>query len=105
MIQFWGEYHLSMTFMQPMYHNICNTNFRNMKNIQSQSSVNPGNKPKRFKVGRPEDYERTTAFLKVANFLEEYDDEQITIQDLMVKMTKYLQDRGCKPYSPKWINI
>ena len=58
-----------------MYHNVCNTNFQNMKNIPSQLSANPGNKPKRFKVGTPEDYERTTAFLKVANLLEEYNDE------------------------------
>ena len=88
-----------------VYHNICNTNFRNMKNIPSQFSANPGNKPKRLKLGRPEDYERTTAVLKVANFLEEYDDEQITIQDLIVKMTEYLQDTGCEPYCAKWMKI
>lgn len=73
--------------------------------MPSQFSANPGNKPKKFKVGRPDDYERTTAFLKVANFLEEYDDGQITIQDLMVKMTEYLQDTGCEPYCGKWMKI
>ena len=75
-----------------------------MKNITSQLSENPGNEPRRFKVGRPAD-ERTTAFLKVANFLEEHDDEQITIQDLIVKMTEYLQDSECEPYSAKWMKI
>lgn len=41
----------------------------------------------------------------MGNFLEEYDDEQITIQDLMVKMTEYLQDTGCEPYCAKWMKI
>ncbi|KAL7385096.1 hypothetical protein ABVT39_015405 [Epinephelus coioides] len=72
--------------------------------FSSQLFASPGNEPKRFKVGRPEVDERT-AFLKVANFFEEHDDEQITIQDLMVKMTEYLQDTGCEPYSAKWMKI
>ena len=55
-----------------------------MKNILTKLSENPGNEPKKFKVRRPSLDERTTAFIKVANFLEEHDDNQITIRDLIV---------------------
>ena len=37
---------------------------------------------KRAKVGRPKHKERIDAFLEVAEFLEQNDDEQITINDL-----------------------
>lgn len=38
---------------------------------------------KKVKVGWPPEKQRTNAFLEVARFLEENDDEQITLQDLI----------------------
>ena len=41
---------------------------------------------KKVKLGRPEELDRTEAFLEVAKFQEENDDEQITISNLISKM-------------------
>ena len=43
-------------------------------------------------MGRPKDEEKVEAFVKVTKFLEENDDEQITVIDLVEKMEEYLID-------------
>ena len=45
-----------------------------------------GNTSKKLKVGRPPEKQQVDAFLEVARFLEENDDEQITIHDLIQRM-------------------
>ena len=54
---------------------------------------------KRANLGRPIDKERTDAFLEVASFLEENDDEQITIHDLIGRMENNLADSEHGAYS------
>ena len=47
---------------------------------------------KKRKVGRPQKEERHQAFVKVEKFLEDNDDEKITVSDLVEKMEEYLND-------------
>ena len=81
-----------------VYHKVCSGNFRTKKQIpavhQHEMSTS-----KRAKVGRPKYKERTDAFLEVANFLEENDDEQITINDLICRMEDNLADSEYDAYS------
>ena len=49
-------------------------------------------------MGRPPDEEKHDAFVKVATFLEENDDEQITVSDLIEKMEEYLRGTNCGAY-------
>ena len=49
--------------------------------------------------GRPKDRSKEYAFFKVAAFLQENDDEQVTIGDLVLKMREYCED----PYSTKYM--
>ena len=58
---------------------------------------------KQAKPGRPQDKERVDAFLEVASFFEENDDEQITIQDLISCMDDNLADSGHEAYSYKYM--
>ena len=53
---------------------------------------------KKRKIGRPQDEEKNDAFLKVARFLQENDDEQITVVDLVEKMEEYLGDSASTAY-------
>ena len=54
---------------------------------------------KKVKLGRPEELDRTEAFLEVANFLEENDGEQMTISDLISKMEVILDGSEYSAYS------
>ena len=54
---------------------------------------------KKRKIGRPQDEEKNYAFLKVARFLQENDDEQITVVDLVENMEEYLVDSASTAYS------
>ena len=81
-----------------VYHRVCSANSRTMKQIpaiheQEDSSL------KKVKVGRPPEKQRTDAFLEVARFLEENDDEQITIQDLIQRMEENLANTEHSAYS------
>ena len=82
-----------------VYHITCHGNFRTKKQIPVVHEINS----KRAKPGRPQDKERTDAFLEVASFLEENDDEQITIQDLIERMEDNLADSEHDAYSYKYI--
>jgi len=77
------------------YHKQCDVNFRTMKNIpiacRSSSVSVQGSKD-----GKCEDTNRTQAFSKVILYLEENDEEQITLTDLCNKMAEYM-DEG-EPY-------
>ena len=54
---------------------------------------------KKIKVGRPPEKQRTDAFLEVATFLKENDDEQITIQYLIQRMEENLANTEQSAYS------
>ena len=54
---------------------------------------------KKAKVGRPLEKVRADAFLEVARYLEENDDEQITVHDLISRMDEILAGTGHRSYS------
>jgi hypothetical protein len=81
-----------------VYHQSCSVNFRTMKNIpQLHSSCSSQ------KHGRPEDLDRVRAFSATMAFLENNDDEQLTLHDLVNKMQEYLDDKENKAYSTKYM--
>ena len=65
-----------------VYHRVCSVNFHTKKQVPAVHERTS----KRAKVGRPQDKGRADAFLEVARYLEEDDDEQITINDLISHM-------------------
>ena len=74
-----------------IYHQTCSVNFRTGRQIPAMFLRDePPTKKKR--VGRPQDVDQTEAFLKVAQFLQENDDEQITVNDLIEVMNGFLEE-------------
>ena len=60
-------------------------------------------KKRRLSVkGRQKDTVRKNAFIKVVNYLERNDDEQITLSELVEKMVEYLDGEGAS-CSSKWM--
>ena len=53
---------------------------------------------KKPKLGRPQDDERAKPFLEVASYLEDNDDEQITINDLVDLMDQKLANTDYDAY-------
>ena len=85
------EYSQDLHASDTVYHRQCSTNFRTFKQIlltyrdlKEEDNLNPS------KRGRPSDTERERAFLQVTRYLEDNDEEQITINDLIDKMNDYL---------------
>ena len=79
------------------YHQKCSVNFPTGKQIPKMFVTDePPQKKKR--VGRPQDEEKTDAFVKVAKFLQENDDEQITVDDIIALMTDYMADSESTAY-------
>lgn len=83
-----------------IYHKQCLINFTTQRNKPlttledgNRDAGRPAKRPKLF-TGRPPNDQREEAFLRVAAFLVENDDEQVTILDLVHKMNEYLQDDG-----------
>ena len=71
------------------YHRVCSVNFRTIKQVPVIYDHN-GNISKKLKVGQPPEKQQVDAFLKVARFLKENDDEQVTIHDLIQSMEENL---------------
>jgi hypothetical protein len=82
-----------------VYHKVCSVNFCTNKQVPACAIHESSSK--RAKLGRPQDRERTQAFLKVASFLEENDNEQFTIQDLIGRMGDNLAGSEYDAYSYK----
>jgi len=61
-----------------VYHKVCDVNFRTKKQIPA-AHEHGMNTSKRAMVGCPKGKDRTEAFLEVTSYLEENDDEQITV--------------------------
>ena len=54
---------------------------------------------KKVKLGQPQQKQQVDAFLEVARFLEENDDERITLHDLIQRMEENLADSKRSAYS------
>lgn len=81
---------------------ICSTNFRKKMEMPKQflSDMSDQARSKKRKIGRPQDKEASEAFLKVINYLQENDDEELTISDSIRKMLEFLGDSAdnvCQP--------
>lgn len=79
-----------------VYHEMCSVSFRTGRQLPKRHSPKCTDMGKR---GRPEVQELRQAFLEVVSYLEDTDDEQITIKDLVVKMEEILHGTDLKPYS------
>lgn len=96
------EYAQDLHAADAIYHQPCNVNFRTGRQIPSQFCSDES-KSARLSQGRPEETERTEAFMKCVTFLEENDDEQVTINDLIRKMDDYLKGSPCDTYSFRYM--
>ena len=74
---------------------IISVNFRTGKQIPKRCNTCDS---KRAKLGRPTHDVQTEAFLKVTQYLEQNDDEQLTINTLIQKMAEYIDDTDIQPY-------
>ena len=86
--------------VKAIYHQACNVNFRTGKQIPLKYS-SENTQRKEQKHGRPENSLKHDALIKAAQFLEENDDEQLTLGDLHEKMCEYLLNTGVEPYCHK----
>ena len=61
--------------------------------------MSPMDNPKKMKIGRPVESQRTS-FINVTGYLEDNDNDQITVLDLVRKMEEFIsQSDECTPYS------
>ena len=81
-----------------VYHQTCNVNFRTNRQLPQLYETDELPAAKKRKVGRPQNEEKNQAFVKVAKFLEDNDNEQITVGDLLEKMEEYLNDTESEAY-------
>ena len=71
-----------------VYHQICSVNFRTKKNIPATFSGDDSC-AKKVKLGRPEDKERTDAFLEVAHYLEKMMMSKSQFMTMLIEWTLY----------------
>ncbi len=81
-----------------VYHQTCSVNFRTGKQKPMAHQSASTEDSKRPKPGWPQVDERAVAFLQVAQYLEENDDEQITIDHLIDLMEQKLTNTAHKAY-------
>lgn len=93
------EYAQDLHAADTVYHQACSVNFRTGKSIPVQYSGEYESNTKTSKPGRPVDNLKSSAFMKVVDYLEENDDEQTTVADLVCKMGEFLEGTGEEPYS------
>ena len=86
-----------------IYHQQCSSNFRTGRNIPKSTDSVVEQETKPFKIGRPTSHDRSEAFLKVLKYLEEINDEPVTINDLVRLMNDYLTDSQDKAYSGSYM--
>ena len=85
-----------------VYHHSCDTNFRTFRDIPAHHRLGPANN-KRMKLGRPTNNDQEEAFLRVCAYLEDNDEEQLTITDLATKMHTYLQASESSAYGNQYL--
>ena len=94
------EYSQDLPAFDIVYHRQCSTNFRTFKQIpETYRDVREDDNPNPSKCGRPSDTYTEITFLQVTCYLEENDEEQMTINDLINKMNDYLNGTCFEPYS------
>ncbi len=79
------EYAQDLPAADAMYHQTCNVNFRTGKQIpicKQAETEQPVKSPR----GRPGNQKQSAAFLNITQYLEENDDEQMTVGDLVSRM-------------------
>lgn len=81
-----------------VYHKSCNSNFRTGRQIPKYFQNENSDGSKRHRAGRPESLSHTDAFLQVVQDLRHSDNEQTTINDLIIMMKGYLKEDD-EPYS------
>ena len=74
-----------------VYHNQCSVNFRTNRGIPK--AYRPSSEAESSAVGRPVDARRGEAFIKITEYLEVLEDEQITHEDLCRKMDEFLDSK------------
>lgn len=100
-------YAIDLPAADAVYHQLCSVNFRTGKHVPQIFVPKDGPRASKYTrmSGRPKDVIRNEAFLKVADYLEQNDDEQITVNDLVEKMKEYTEPEECEcdPYSSKYM--
>ena len=87
-----------------VYHTLCHSVFRNGKSFPKKyknesSSVEPP-----AKCGKPVNVDEATAFNHVVEYLQENDEEeQLTINDLVMLMDEQLKNNPHEAFSSKWM--
>jgi len=74
---------------------------RTGRNIPEQ--LKTGSWAKRKSLGQPKNEDQQRAFLRMCEYLERTDEEQLTISDLVSKMRGYLLEDGSAPYGNQYI--
>ena len=86
-----------------VYHKQCGVNFNTGKRMQQTFACRQSGDPSADKYprlsGRPKDEVRSEAFLQVTRYLEQNDDEQITIHNLINHMRSVIAEENCEPYN------
>ena len=78
-----------------IYHRSCSGNFQSGLNIPLQFKNVP--KAKRRKSGRPKNENQEQAFMSVCSYLENNDEEQLTLSHLGEKMKEFLTTADSQP--------
>lgn len=81
-----------------VYHQTCNVNFRTNRQLPQLYETDKLPAAKKGKSVAPKIKEKKQAFVKVAKFLEDNDDEQITVGDLVEKMEEYSNNTESEAY-------
>ena len=84
-----------------VYHHLCSTNFRSGRDVPHQ--FRSDNEAKCRKSGRPKDQEKEEAFSKMCSYLEDNDEEQLTISDLRDKMQEFLINEDTVSYGNQYL--
>ena len=79
------EYSRDLMASNSVYHQSCSTKFR-LGRDSDEDCYEPPAKKRNTVSGRNFDIKREDAFLQAVNYLKENDEEQLTIQDLVLKM-------------------
>ena len=85
-----------------VYHQVCSANFRTGKGVPQMYHRSTQSEPS-SKRGRPSDVNREVAFMFVANYLKDNDDEQITVNDLLSLMQNHLKESSSHAFTAKWL--
>ena len=86
-----------------VYHKQCSVNFNTGKRMPQTVACGQSDDPSAAKCprvsGRPKDELRSEDFLQVTSYLEQNDDEHITIPSPINHMRSVIAEENCEPYS------